>query len=53
MKYWWNIRKNKNGGQEVTLSVLNQRKTLEIMWVNIKVWEKKGEKVFMEELKTY
>ena len=30
---------------------MNQRKTLEIMWVNLKVGEKVREKAFMEELK--
>ena len=32
---------------------MNQRKTIEIMWVNVKVGEKRREKVFMEELKIF
>ena len=32
---------------------MNQRKTLEIMWVNVKVGEKLKEKAFMEKLKTF
>ena len=31
---------------------MNQRKTLEIMWVNVNVGEKRRKKAFMEELKT-
>ena len=34
-------------------SVMNQKKTLEIMWVNVKVGEKRRERAFMEELKTF
>ena len=29
---------------------MNQRKTLEIMWVNVKVREKREEKAFMKEV---
>ena len=32
---------------------MNRRKTLEIMWVNVKVQEKGKEKAFMEEIKTF
>ena len=52
---WWNISKNKNGGQEVTWSS-NQRireKKKEIIWVNLKVGEKRREKAFLEEVKTF
>ena len=30
---------------------MNQRKTLEVMWVNVKVGEERREKAFMGELK--
>ena len=32
---------------------MNKRKTLEIMWVKVKVGEKRKEKAFMEKLKTF
>ena len=32
---------------------MNQKKTLEIMWVNVNVGEKGREKAFTEELKTF
>ena len=47
---WWNILKNKNGLQEVTSSVMNLRKTLEMMLAIAKVQNK--EKAFMEKVKT-
>ena len=56
---WWNISKNKNGGQEVTWSSnLNKalwirEKKKEIIWVNLKAGEKRREKAFLEEVKTF
>ena len=48
-----NFSKSKTGGQEVTLNKrYESEKSLEIMWVNVKVDGKRREKVFKEELKT-
>ena len=32
---------------------MNQREALETMWINVKIREKRREKVFMEEVKTF
>ena len=50
---WWNTSKFNNGGQEVTSRVMNQRKTVVIMWEIKKFEIKRREITSMKELKAF